>query len=49
VNVAVRYHGIFGDKLRRKTQLVEMSDDTTVTDLVAGDHGDDKSAKSILK
>jgi len=35
--------------LRRKTQKVEMSHDTTGTDLVAGDHGDDESAKPILK
>jgi len=35
--------------LRRKSQQLEMSHDTTVTDLVAGDHGDDESAKPILK
>jgi hypothetical protein len=35
--------------LRRKTQKVEMSHDTTVTDLVVGDHGNDESAKPILK
>ena len=49
MNVTVRYHGIIGDMLRRKTQQGEKSGDTTVIDLVAGDHGDDESAKPILK
>jgi hypothetical protein len=35
--------------LRRKSQQLEMSHDTTVTDLVVGDHGNDESAKPILK
>ena len=35
MNVTVRYHGIIGDMLRRKTQQVEMPDGATVTDLVA--------------
>jgi len=49
VNVTVRYHGIIGDMLRRKTQQVEMPDGATVTDLLAIVIGSDESAGTILK
>ena len=49
MNVTVRYHGIIGDMLRRKTQQVEMPDGATVSDLLAMVTGDDESAKPILK
>jgi hypothetical protein len=35
VNLTVRYHGIVGDMLRRKTQQVAIPDGATVTDLLA--------------
>ena len=49
MNVTVRYHGIIGDMLRRKTQQVEMPDGATVTDLLAKVTGDDEDARTILK
>ena len=49
MNVTVRYHGIVGDMLRRKTQQVEMPDGATVTDLLAKVTGDEEGAQSILK
>src|ERR671910_3186203 len=49
MNVTVRYHGIVGDMLRRKTQQVEIPDGATVTDLLAKVTGDDEGAQSILK
>jgi molybdopterin converting factor small subunit len=49
VNVTVKYHGIIGDMLRRKTQQVEMPDGATVTDLLAVVTGGDESARTILK
>jgi molybdopterin converting factor small subunit len=49
VNVTVRYHGIIGDMLRRKTQQVEIPDGATVTDLLAIVSGGDEAAQSILK
>jgi molybdopterin converting factor small subunit len=49
MNVIVRYHGIIGDMLRRKTQQVEMPDGATVTDLLAKVTGGDDGAQSILK
>jgi molybdopterin converting factor small subunit len=48
VNVTVRYHGIIGDMLNRKTQQVEMPDGATVTDLLAAVTGGE-DAKAILK
>ena len=48
MNVTVRYHGIIGDLLRRKTQQVEMPDGATVTDLLAKVTGDE-DARTILK
>ena len=49
MNVTVRYHGIIGDMLRRKTQQVEMPDGATVTDLLAAVTGGDEDGKAILK
>ncbi len=48
MNVTVRYHGIIGDMLRRKTHQVEMPDGATVTDLLAK-VADGEGAQSILK
>ena len=49
MNVTVRYHGIIGDMLRRKTQQIEMPDGATVTDLLAVITGADESGQAILK
>jgi molybdopterin converting factor small subunit len=49
VNVTVRYHGIIGDMIDRKTQHVEMPDGSTVTDLLAAVTSDDEDSKAILK
>jgi molybdopterin converting factor small subunit len=49
VNVTVRYHGIIGDMLRRKTQEVTMPDGATVTDLLALVTDGDEGARTILK
>jgi molybdopterin converting factor small subunit len=49
MNVTVRYHGIIGDMLRRKTQHVDLPDGATVTDLLVVVTGVDESARSILK
>jgi molybdopterin converting factor small subunit len=49
VNVTVRYHGIVGDMIDRKTQHVEMPDGATVTDLLAAVTSDDEDSKAILK
>ena len=49
MNVTVRYHGIIGDMLRRKTQQVEMPDGATVTDLLAAVTGGDEDGTAILK
>jgi molybdopterin converting factor small subunit len=49
MNITVRYHGIVGDMLHRKTQQVEMPDGSTVSDLVAAVIGDDEDGRAILK
>jgi molybdopterin converting factor small subunit len=49
MNVTVRYHGIIGDMLLRKTQHLEMPDGATVTDLLAAITGGDDASKAILK
>jgi len=49
MNVTVRYHGIIGDMLRRKTQQLEMPDGATVTDLLAAVAGGDEASRAILK
>jgi molybdopterin converting factor small subunit len=49
MNVTVRYHGIIGDMIDRKTQHVEMPDGATVTDLLAAVTNGDEDDKAILK
>ena len=49
MNVAVRYHGIIGDMLRRKTQQVAMPDGATVSDLLAAITDGDEGVQMILK
>ena len=49
MNVVVRYYGIIGDMLRRKTQQVEMPDDATVADLLTAIGDGDEGAQMILK
>ena len=49
MNITVRYHGIIGDMLRRKTQQVEMPDSASVTDLLAVVTDSDEDAGTILK
>jgi molybdopterin converting factor small subunit len=49
LNVTVRYHGIIGDMLRRKTQQVAMPDGASVADLLAVIADGDQSAQMILK
>jgi molybdopterin converting factor small subunit len=49
VNVTVKYHGIVGDMLNRKTQQVEMPDGATVTDLLAAVTRGDEDGTAILK
>ena len=49
MNVTVRYHGIIGDMLRRKTQQVAMPDGATVSDLLATITDGDEGAQMILK
>jgi molybdopterin converting factor small subunit len=49
MNVTVRYHGIIGDLLRRKTQQVEMPDGATVTDLLIVVTGGEEGSGTILK
>jgi molybdopterin converting factor small subunit len=49
MNVIVRYQGIIGDMLRRKTQQVEMPDAATVADLLAAISDGDEGARMILK
>jgi molybdopterin converting factor small subunit len=49
MNVVVRYHGIIGDMLRRKTQQVEMPDGATIADLLTAVSDGDEGAQMILK
>jgi molybdopterin converting factor small subunit len=49
LNVTVRYHGIIGDMLHRKTQRVTMPDGATVSDLLAAITDSDEGARAILK
>jgi len=48
MKVTVRYHGIIGDMLRRKTQQLEMPDGATVADLRAAVTDGDDTSKAIL-
>jgi len=49
MNVTVRYHGIVGDMLCRKTQQVAMPDGATVSELLAAIITGDEGARAILK
>ena len=49
MDVTVKYHGIIGDMLSRKTQQVEMPDGATIGDLLAAITGDDEHTRTILK
>ena len=49
MNVTVRYHGIIGDMLHRKTHQVEMPDGATIADLLAVVSNGDEGARTILK
>jgi molybdopterin converting factor small subunit len=49
VDVTVRYHGIVGDMLRRKTQRLEIPDGATVADLLATLTAGDEHTQTILK
>jgi molybdopterin converting factor small subunit len=49
VDVTVRYHGIVGDMLRRKSQQLAIPDGATVADLVAAINASDEHAQPILK
>ena len=49
MEVTVKFHGIIGDMLSRKTQYVEMPEGATIDDLlVTLTEGDDR-AQSVLK
>ena len=47
--VTVKYHGIIGDMLRRKTQAVDLPDGATVADLQSVITSSDPHAQAILK
>jgi molybdopterin converting factor small subunit len=49
MNIIVRYHGIVGDMLRRKTQQVAMPDGATVADLLTAISDGDEGVQTILK
>jgi molybdopterin converting factor small subunit len=49
MNVTVRYHGIIGDMLSRKTQEVALAEGATIDDLLATITSQDDTAQSILK
>lgn len=49
MDVTVKYHGIVGDMLRRKTQRFEVPDGATVADLLAAITASDEHAQPILK
>jgi len=49
MNVTVRYHGIIGDMLRRKTQQLELRDGETIADLLTAIASADDGAQMILK
>lgn len=49
MNVTVKYQGIIGDMLGRKSEQVALADDATITDLMAMLTAHDETARSILK
>jgi molybdopterin converting factor small subunit len=49
MDVTVRFHGIIGDMLSRKSQTVDVPDGATITDLLASISGNDEHAQTVLK
>jgi molybdopterin converting factor small subunit len=49
MNVTVRYHGIIGDMLHRKTEQIAIPDHATIDDLFATLAARDDQTKTILK
>jgi molybdopterin converting factor small subunit len=49
MNVTVRYHGIIGDMLSRKTEQVTLAEGATIDDLLATIASRDDTAQPILK
>ncbi len=49
MDVTVRYQGIIGDMLGRKSEQVALDDDATVADLIALLAARNETAESILK
>jgi molybdopterin converting factor small subunit len=49
MQITVKYHGIIGDMLRRKTRQVELADGATVGDLLETLTKEDAQAQAVLK
>ena len=49
MDITVKYHGIIGDMLERKSDCVTVPDDSTVDDLLQRLIAGDDTAASILK
>lgn len=49
MNVTVKYHGIIGDMLSRKTQQIELPDGATIDDLLAALTASDDRTQAVLK
>jgi molybdopterin converting factor small subunit len=49
MNVTVKYQGIIGDMLGRKTEQFTLAEGTTIDDLLAAITGQDDTAQTILK
>ena len=49
MDVTVRFHGIIGDMLSRKTQTVDVPDGATIDVLMALLTGEDDHTRTILK
>lgn len=49
MRVTVKYQGIIGDMLNRKTQQIELAEGATVTDLLTTLTGTDNRAQTVLK
>ena len=49
MNITVKYHGIIGDMLSRKSQRIEVPDGATIDDLFAQLTEADDRAQAVLK
>ena len=49
MDVTVRFHGIIGDMLSRKSQSLDVPNGATIDDLLALLTGEDEHARAILK